>query len=100
MTTDSARTYLIAYDITEDRRRTNIANTLGAHGNRIQFSVFLVDARPARLIRLKDALCSIIDPSTDSIVVCDLGPTKSANGPMIEFIGCTRPMIGDGPMIL
>lgn len=100
MSTDQPRRYLIAYDIVDDRRRTRVSDHLSSHGDRAQYSVFIIDGRPARLIRLLAQLTELIDPTTDSILTCDLGPLNRAGPPTIEFIGQRRPLTSDRPMIV
>ena len=72
---EAARRHLVAYDIADDRRRAHVAKHLQSYGVRVQYSVFLIDLRPAKIQRLLTALESSIDPSRDSVLVCDLGPT-------------------------
>lgn len=83
---NAPRTYLIAYDISDDRRRLRIADLLLAYGDRIQFSVFMVRVRPARLVRLRDGLRRLMDDSLDSVLICDLG----AGHPALEYLGQRR----------
>jgi CRISPR-associated protein Cas2 len=53
---DNVHRFLIAYDIVSDHRRNRIAHTLESYGDRIQYSVFIVDAKPAKIVRLRAAL--------------------------------------------
>jgi CRISPR-associated protein Cas2 len=71
---EAIRRLLVAYDIANDARRDRIAVTLQAYGERIQYSVFVVDGRPAEFVRLQLALNRVIDPRTDRILLCNLGP--------------------------
>mgnify|MGYP002748130839 FL=1 len=43
MRRDDTRRTLIAYDIPDDKRRGRIAKLLLTYGDRIQYSVFIVD---------------------------------------------------------
>ncbi len=43
---EAPRRWLIAYDISLDERRTRIAHLLESYGDRVQYSVFVVDLRP------------------------------------------------------
>jgi CRISPR-associated protein Cas2 len=99
MTSDQTRRFLIAYDITDDRRRIRIAEHLSAHGDRIQFSVFIVDARPAKLLRLKTELLKLSDVTVDSILSCDLGPLNRTAADSLDFLGQRRALTGDGSLI-
>lgn len=37
---DEQRSYLIAYDVKDDRRRSHVAKLLQSYGERMQYSVF------------------------------------------------------------
>lgn len=87
---ESARRYVIAYDIVDDRRRDRVAKCLQTHGLRMQYSVFFVDARPARLLRLVSRLDSLIEQSEDSIMVCDLGIVDSLGSSIVTYLGNSR----------
>lgn len=83
---DEQRSYLIAYDVKDDRRRSHVAKLLQSYGERMQYSVFLLRARPAKLITVKTALENEVDLSSDSVVVCDLGPSNRVKQ-VLDFIG-------------
>jgi CRISPR-associated protein Cas2 len=100
MSADSTRRYLIAYDISDDARRTRVAKKLESYGDRVQYSVFVVDARPARLIRLRRDLELLADSSVDSILLCDLGTVTQAAERNFQYVGLTRPITTGGPLIL
>lgn len=100
MISDSANRFLIAYDIVDDLRRTRIAKTLESYGDRIQYSVFLVDAKPAKLIRLTDRLRRLMDPVEDSALICDLGPAMGRGRTRLRLLGRERPTTGAGALIL
>src|SRR5690625_5031302 len=73
MSSESRRMYVVAYDISDDSRRARVAKALESHGARLQYSVFTVLARPAKLIRLRDQLEALVIRSEDSIALFDLG---------------------------
>jgi CRISPR-associated protein Cas2 len=99
MSPDAARYYLIAYDVQLDPRRTRIAKHLESYGDRIQYSVFLIEAKPARLARLTAKLQQQIDPDTDSILICDLGQIGSAEPSRLTYLGRRR-AVTSYPMII
>jgi CRISPR-associated protein Cas2 len=69
MSRDAPRRYLIAYDVADDRRRVRVSTKLLSYGDRVQYSVFVVDGRPARMVRLKAALHRLLDESADSAIM-------------------------------
>lgn len=88
---EAANRFLIAYDIPDDRRRTRIAKLLETYGDRIQFSVFLVDAREAKIVRLQSRLAELMSDDEDSVLLCRLGPVPSCGPDRFRFLGLQRP---------
>lgn len=100
MTRALPRRTLVAYDIPDDKRRSRVAHLLESYGDRVQFSVFVVDASPARLVRLRSELARAIHPSLDSILLCDLGPTAGVGDSSFAWIGLSRPVTTAGSFIV
>ena len=90
MSREDTRRYLVAYDIPDDRRRTQVAKKLESFGDRVQYSVFIVDAPPAKLVRLRTELLALLVTQEDSVLVCTLGPVASCGPERFEFLGRTR----------
>lgn len=84
------RRYLIAYDIPDDRRRSSIAKILESFGDRIQYSVFVVDATPVNLEKLKGRLRDRVKLSDDSVLLCDLGLVSRLDRSIFSFMGRER----------
>lgn len=99
MRADTRRT-LIAYDVPDDRRRTRLAKVLEGYGDRVQYSVFVVDCAPARLRRLKDEVEDVIALAEDSVLFCDLGLTAHVEDSRFTYIGQTRDITPEGPLII
>lgn len=100
MSMNTAHRYLVAYDIGDDPRRTRVAKCLESYGDRVQYSLFLVDIKPAKLVRMRAALLRLIDTGTDSVLICDLGPLAHDGARRIDFVGPRRAITGQGPIIL
>lgn len=88
---EEANRYVIAYDITGDRRRTRVHNYLMSFGTRVQYSVFLVDLKAARLLRLKAKLATMIAADEDSVLVCRVGPSARLHPKAFEYLGQSGP---------
>ena len=99
MSRDDVRRTLIAYDLPDDRRRTKLAKILGKYGDRLQFSVFVVDVSPARLLRLKDEITEVLSLNDDSVLFCDIGRVTDLNEDRFSFLGQSREPTTDEPMI-
>ncbi|MEV7227238.1 CRISPR-associated endonuclease Cas2 [Polymorphospora sp. NPDC051019] len=100
MSRDDVRRHLIAYDVSDDVRRTKVAKKLESYGDRVQYSVFVVDAGPAKLLRLRTWLVGTIDQSTDSVLICDLGHLRGNEHRLLDVIGRGRPITSHGPALL
>lgn len=96
---DDVRRVLVAYDVPSDRRRTRVAKCLLKYGDRIQYSVFVVDAAPAKLLRLRGELEALIDLEEDSVLLCDVGLLSSVDSKTFSYVGLTRTITPDGPLI-
>lgn len=97
---EPVRRMLVAYDITDDRRRDRVAVALQEHGDRLQYSVFVVDGRPASFVRLKAKLTDLIDIESDAIMFCDLGPRDTAIERIISHIGIRRRLQSDDDALI
>lgn len=58
---------VISYDISDDRRRTKVANTLEDYGTRVQYSVFEVNLKPGQFRQLREELKKLADPEADNL---------------------------------
>jgi len=79
--------YLIAYDISDDKRRTSIFKTLMGNGDHVQFSVFICLLNAVELERLKGRLRDGVNVRQDQVVILDLGPADSELASRLECIG-------------
>lgn len=100
MISDAVHRFVVAYDVASDARRNRVAKTLESYGDRIQYSVFLVDAKPAKVLRMKAALRARLDLDADSVLVCDLGPLARGGTVRLQFVGLERAVTGAGPLVL
>ena len=64
-----ALTYVIAYDISDDRRRSQVAAVLQAYGDRIQRSVFICTTEPELITEIRLRVAGTIKSETDSVYV-------------------------------
>lgn len=83
---DEKRAYLLAYDVCNDKRRAHIAKYLQSYGERIQYSLFYFEIRPARFLQIRKSVEDAIDPREDSVLVVNLGRVEEADD-AIEFVG-------------
>jgi CRISPR-associated protein Cas2 len=100
MSLDDVRRYLIAYDISDDIRRTKVAKKLESYGDRVQYSVFIVDTRPAKFLRLRNQVIDLIDQDTDSVLFCNLGTLRDNQRRSLDVVGRSRTLTDHGPAII
>ena len=62
----SRRLWVVAYDITDDRRRASVRRILGDHGKRVQYSVFECWLEKHAMESLRQRLAQHLD-ETDGI---------------------------------
>jgi len=83
-------TYIVAYDIVSNKRRTKAHKILKGHGEALQYSVFRCDLSPAERVQLQTKLWEVVNLSEDRVVVVDLGPREGRANLAIETWG--RPL--------
>jgi CRISPR-associated protein Cas2 len=59
---------VIAYDVTDDRRRTRISNFLEDYGTRVNYSVFECELNSEEFEQLQARLTDLMDTHEDRIV--------------------------------
>jgi CRISPR-associated protein Cas2 len=80
-------TYLVCYDIADDKRRTRIFKTCKNFGDHLQFSVFECDLNPTELHLLQRELLQTISPNQDQILIITLGPSEGRGDRVIASLG-------------
>lgn len=60
--------YVVAYDISNDKKRKKIGEVLEAYGRRVNFSVFEIQIKnQSQKGKLEDELLGLLDPKYDSL---------------------------------
>lgn len=93
------RRYLVAYDISDDRRLRDVYQEMLGWGTRLQYSVYLCDLTGPELIRMQRALLELIDRDDDSVVIIDLGEAAASRHAPIRVLGKPVPLPQDGPAV-
>jgi len=79
--------YLIAYDVSDDKRRTAVFKTLMSNGDHVQFSVFLCQLNKMELAGLKGKLSETVNHRQDQVIILDLGPAERELRTRLECVG-------------
>ncbi len=76
-------TYLVCYDICDDKRLRRVADLCSDFGVRLQYSVFECDLSAAEKVSMETKLLEIIDQQADQVLFVRLGLTQGrADGEM------------------
>lgn len=93
------KTFIVCYDICDDKRLARVAKTMRGFGDRIQYSVFECQLNGADLARCRHALSQIIHHREDQVLFVDLGPSEGRGDRVIAAIGKAYSAI-DAPCII
>lgn len=81
------KTYLVCYDICDDRRLAKVHKTMRGFGDHLQYSVFECQLTAADLARCRHRLGEIIDHKIDQVLFVDLGPVEGRGDRVITALG-------------
>lgn len=91
------RRFFIAYDIREPRRLRRVCKIMEAHGDRLQYSVFVCDLDRTELVHARQACERVMNLGEDSVVIVDLGDVADAR---FTFVGQHMNLPSRGPQIV
>ena len=93
------RRYLVAYDIADPRRLRAVHRIVVAHGESLQYSVYLCDLTEMELVGLRGKLRDVIHHGQDAISIFDLGPARGRTARRVQHMGRPATEPTDGPAI-
>jgi len=79
--------YLVCYDISDDKRLRRVFKTMRAWGDHIQFSVFGCQLTSSDLVKLRADLAGIIHHHDDQVLFVLLGPAEGRGERVITALG-------------
>lgn len=80
-------TYIVSYDVADDKRLRRALKTCRNFGNHLQYSVFECDLNPSEKIELETALSNVIKHDEDQVLFISLGPTEGRGDRVITALG-------------
>jgi len=80
-------TYLVCYDIANDKRLRRVFKVCKNYGDHLQFSVFECDLNPAERAGLESELTEIINHREDQVIFVVLGPAEARGDRVITALG-------------
>jgi CRISPR-associated protein Cas2 len=94
--------YLIAYDVTDDKRRRTVFKKLKGRGEAVQYSVFRCKLTASERLTLRAELWEVLNLAEDRLLLIDLGPADGSGAERWETWGCPLrdPANFDGPMVV
>lgn len=79
--------YLVAYDVSDDKRRAKVFKKLKGFGEALQYSLFRCALTPGERLRLRSEIWELINHATDRILLVDLGPDEGRGESALESWG-------------
>jgi CRISPR-associated protein Cas2 len=80
-------TFLVTYDIRDDKRLRLVYKAMRDYGDHLQYSVFECQFTPIDLARCRHVLSQIIHHGDDQVLFIDLGPTEGRGERVISSLG-------------
>lgn len=80
-------TYLVCYDISNDKRLRKVFKTCRNYGDHLQYSVFECDLNETEMVNLERELGEIINHIEDQVLFVALGPAESRGQRVIRAVG-------------
>jgi CRISPR-associated protein Cas2 len=92
-------TYLVCYDICDDKRLRKVFQVVRGYGDHLQYSVFECQLTPSDLVRLRSELAAIIHHTEDQVLFVCLGPAEGRGERVISALGKPYTSV-DAPCII
>jgi CRISPR-associated protein Cas2 len=93
------QSYLVCYDISDDKRLRKVFQAMRNYGDHLQYSVFECQFRPLDLARCRNELSGIINHAEDQVLFVNLGPAEGRGDRVITALGKPYSAI-DAPCIV
>jgi CRISPR-associated protein Cas2 len=91
--------YLVCYDICDDKRLRKVYQIMRGFGDHLQYSVFECQFTPMDLVRCRNELAQVIHHEQDQVLFVNLGPAEGRGERVITALG--RPYVAlDAPCIV
>jgi CRISPR-associated protein Cas2 len=91
--------YLVCYDISDEKRLRRVFKIMRGYGDHLQYSVFECQLTPMDLARCRHELSDTIHHDEDQVLFVNLGPAEGRGDRVITALG--RPYTAiDGPCIV
>jgi CRISPR-associated protein Cas2 len=79
--------YLVCYDIADDKRLRRVFKIMRNYGDHLQYSVFECQLTPSDVVRCRAELGEIIHHTEDQVLFVSLGPAEGRGERVITALG-------------
>jgi CRISPR-associated protein Cas2 len=93
------QSYLVCYDISDEKRLRKVFQTMRGFGDHLQYSVFECQFTALDLARCRNELSGIIHHDEDQVLFVNLGPAEGRGDRVITALGKPYSAI-DAPCIV
>jgi CRISPR-associated protein Cas2 len=81
------KSYLVCYDIADDKRLRKVFKIMRGYGDHLQFSVFECQLNASDVVLLRSELSGVIHHEKDQVLFVDLGPADGRGERVITALG-------------
>ncbi len=81
------QTYLVCYDISDDKRLRKVFQTMRNYGDHLQYSVFECQFTDMDLVKCRAELADVIHHTEDQVLFVCLGPAEGRGDRVITALG-------------
>ena len=79
--------YLVSYDISDDKRLRQVFKIMRGYGDHLQYSVFECQLTATDVARCRADLAEIINYAEDQVLFVNLGPAEGRGDRVITALG-------------
>lgn len=94
------RSYLVCYDIRNQKRWRKVFKVMKGFGEHWQYSVFFCPLRDIDRVRMQSALEEAMNLKEDQAVIVDLGPDETAARESAAVLGPGLPKTQSGVLVI
>jgi CRISPR-associated protein Cas2 len=80
-------TYLVCYDIRDEKRLRKVFKAMRDFGDHLQYSIFECQFTPVDLAHCRHVLSEVIHHGDDQVLFIDLGPSDGCGERVITALG-------------
>lgn len=81
------RRYLVAYDVSNEKRLRRVFRLMHGFGEPVQYSVFLCDLSSIEVHLLKEKLTGVMNQREDRVLIVDLGRSGTSASDVFIVLG-------------